>query len=96
VAAVLAGGLLCDGHVVVDDIPLALAMGALGNAGLTAADTAGTLDQVLQGEVPGGRSADEITIYASVGLPWQDLALTWMAYRRALDTSTGLSFDFLT
>jgi alanine dehydrogenase len=93
--AELSAGLLRSGHVIVDDVSLAVAMGALGNAGLTSADAAGTLAQVLQGQVPGRRSADEITIYAPVGLPWQDLALTWMAYRRALDTGTGLSFDFL-
>jgi ornithine cyclodeaminase len=92
----LSAGLLGDGHLIVDDVALALAMGALGSAGLTAASAAGTLAQVLQGQVPGRRSTDEITIYAPVGLPWQDLALTWMAYRRALDTGTGLLFDFLT
>lgn len=70
-------------------------MGALGNAGLTSAGAAGTLAQVLQGQVPGRRGADEITIYAPVGLPWQDLALTWAAYRRALDSRTGVEFDFL-
>lgn len=93
--AELSAGLLRGAHVIVDDVSLAVAMGALGNAGLTSADAAGTLTQVLQGQVPGRRSAEQITIYAPVGLPWQDLALTWMAYRRALDTGTGLSFDFL-
>jgi alanine dehydrogenase len=93
--AELSTGLLRDSHVIVDDVALAVAMGALGNAGLTSASAAGTLAQVLQGQVPGRRSADEITIYAPVGLPWQDLALTWMAYSRALGTGTGLSFDFL-
>lgn len=93
--AELSAGLLRDNHVIVDDVSLAVAMGALGSAGLTSADAAGTLAQVLQGRVPGRGSADEISIYAPVGLPWQDLALTWMAYRRALDTGTGLLFDFL-
>ena len=39
--------------------------------------------------MPGRRGTDEATIYAPVGLPWQDLALTWDAYRRALDSGTG-------
>jgi ornithine cyclodeaminase len=91
----LSPGLLLGSHVIVDDISLAIAMGALGNAGLTSANAAGTLAQVLQGQVAGRHGADEITIYAPVGLPWQDLTLTWAAYSRALDTGTGLSFDFL-
>jgi alanine dehydrogenase len=91
----LAAGLLRGSHVIVDDVALAVAMGALGNAGLTSANAAGTLAQVLQGQVPGRRDTDEITIYAPVGLPWQDLALTWVAYRRALDSGTGVEFDFL-
>jgi alanine dehydrogenase len=94
--AELSAGLLRRGHVIVDDVPLALAMGALGNAGLTAANAAGTLAQVLQSRCPARRSTDDITIYAPVGLPWQDLALAWMAYSRALDTGIGLEFDFLT
>ena len=93
--AELAAGLLLGSHVIVDDVSLAVAMGALGNAGLSSADAAGTLAQVLQGQVPGRRGTDEITIYAPVGLPWQDLALTWVAYRRALDSGTGAEFDFL-
>jgi ornithine cyclodeaminase len=28
-------------------------------------------------------------------LPWQDLALAWLAYRRALDTGSGHEFEFL-
>lgn len=93
--AELTAGLLRDSHVIVDDVALAVAMGALGNAGLTSADAAGTLAQVLQGQVRGRRDTHEITIYAPVGLPWQDLALTWVGYRRALDSGTGVEFDFL-
>lgn len=91
----LAADLLRAGRVIVDDVPLAVAMGALGNAGLTADDATGTLAQVLRGEVPGRRDDDEITVYAPVGLPWQDLALAWVAYRRALDSGTGVEFEFL-
>jgi hypothetical protein len=67
--AELSAGLLRGGHVIVDDVSLAVAMGALGSAGLSSGDAAGTLAQVLQGQVPGRRSAGQITIYAPVGLP---------------------------
>ena len=93
--AEIQAGLLRGSHVIVDDVALAVAMGALGNAGLSSANAAGTLAQVLQGRVPGRRDTDEITIYAPVGLPWQDLALTWVAYRCAVDSGTGVEFDFL-
>lgn len=91
----LAASILRCGHLIVDDIPLAVTMGALGNAGLTAQDAAGTLAQVLSGQVPGRRNDDEITIYAPVGLPWQDLALAWIAYRHALESNVGPTFEFL-
>lgn len=93
--AELTASLLKTGRVVVDDVPLAVAMGALGTAELTAADSAGTLGQVLRGDVPGRRSDSDLTIYTPVGLPWQDLALAWLAYRRALETGSGARFDFL-
>jgi alanine dehydrogenase len=93
--AELAADLLRASRVIVDDVDLAVTMGALGNAGLTAAETSGTLAGVLRGEIPGRRHEDEITIYAPVGLPWQDLALTWLAYRRAVDRGAGTDFEFL-
>jgi alanine dehydrogenase len=94
--AELTAGLLRGSRVIVDDVSLAVAMGALGNAGLTSAQAAGTLAQVLQGQAPGRRDTEEITIYTPVGLPWQDLALTWLAYRLALESGTGHELDFLT
>lgn len=93
--AELSPGLLKAGRVIVDDIPLALTAGALGTAGLTAADAAGTLSQVLRGTIPGRRSDAEVTIYTPVGLPWQDLALAWVAYGYALAEGLGTKFDFL-
>lgn len=93
--AELAPGLLKAGRVIVDDVPLALASGALGTSGLTAADAAGTLSQVLRGTIPGRRRDAEVTIYTPVGLPWQDLALAWTAYLRATAAGLGTEFDFL-
>ena len=83
------------GRVIVDDVLLALTAGALGTAALSARDTAGTLGQVLQGTVPGRRTDADLTVYTPVGLPWQDLALAWAAYRDALTAGIGREFDFL-
>jgi ornithine cyclodeaminase len=89
--AELAAGLLRAGRVFVDDVALSLETGALGNAGLGAEDAAGTLSEVLGGTA--GRTDEaETTVYAPVGLPWQDLALSWLAFRTA---RAGTHFDFL-
>jgi alanine dehydrogenase len=93
--AELTPALLKAGRVFVDDVSLALTAGALGTAALSAADAIGTLSQVLQGAVPGRQTDDDLTIYTPVGLPWQDLALAWAAYRHARATGLGREFDFL-
>lgn len=93
--AELSRALLRAARVIVDDVPLAMSSGALGTAGLSAADVAGTLSQVLHGTIPGRQAVDDITIYSPVGLPWQDLVLAWVAYRRAQAAGLGRSFDFL-
>ncbi|MDQ0987255.1 ornithine cyclodeaminase family protein [Streptomyces sp. V2I9] len=80
---------------VVDDVELAVAMGALGNTGLGADAAHGTLGQVLRGERAGRGSSDQVTVYAPVGLPWQDLALAWPVYRAAAGTDTCPRIDFL-
>jgi len=77
----LSEDLLRGARVIVDDIGLATTMGALGNAGLDASAVAGTLGDVLRGELPAHSAA--VSVYAPVGLPWQDLALSWALYQRA-------------
>ncbi len=91
----LSAALLRSARVIVDDTRLAVTSGALGTAGLSAGDAAGTLADVLRGTVPGRTSDSEITIYAPVGLPWQDLAVAWTAYQQALRAGIGHRFDFL-
>lgn len=93
--AELSPALLAAGRVLVDDVPLALAAGAPGTAGLSAADIAGTLSQVLRGTVPGRTADTDVTIYTPVGLPWQDLALAWAAYHQARAAGRGLDVDLL-
>lgn len=79
----LSADLLQRAHVIVDDLELAATSGALANAGLDAGAAAGTLSDVLQGGLAGRQSEDLVTVYAPIGLPWQDLALTWALYSRA-------------
>ncbi|MFJ9114744.1 ornithine cyclodeaminase family protein [Streptomyces sp. NPDC102394] len=91
----LAADLLKAATLVVDDRELAADMGALAAAGLPAAAADAELGEVLRGEHPGRRSADERTVYAPVGLPWQDLALAWLACRRADRDGVGQRVDLL-
>jgi len=79
----LSTDLLRTAHVIVDDVNLAATAGALANAGLDASAAAGTMSEVLRGTLPARHSKDTVTVYAPVGLPWQDLALTWALYTRA-------------
>jgi ornithine cyclodeaminase len=93
--AELSAALLRSARVITDDTRLAVTSGALGTAGLPAGHAAGTLSQVLCG-TGAGRTADaQVTVYTPVGLPWQDLALAWAAYRQARAAGTGREFDFL-
>jgi ornithine cyclodeaminase len=93
--AELTPALLTAGRLFVDDVPLALTAGALGTAALSAADATGTLGQVMDGTIPGRLTDADITIYAPVGLPWQDLAVAWAAYCNARTAGLGREFDFL-
>ena len=88
------GSSLCKrGKLVVDDRALALTDGPL-----NVAATAGELDagaihaelgEVLAGRKPGRESDDEITIFAAVGLAWQDLVAADLCYRHAVDSGVG-------
>ncbi|MER7695469.1 MULTISPECIES: ornithine cyclodeaminase family protein [unclassified Streptomyces] len=91
----LAADALRRARTVVDDLELAVAMGALGNSGLNADAADATLGQVFSGERAGRGTSEQITVYAPVGLPWQDLALAWPVYRAAAGTGSFPQVDFL-
>ena len=87
--------LLQRSRLFVDDVTLANTSGALGTARLGPEHVAGTLTDVLQGRVAPRTDTHEVTIYSPVGLPWQDLAVAWLAYERALRAGHTRVFDFL-
>lgn len=90
----LSPDLLRAATVVVDDRALVMEMGAVGNAGLPATAIAAELGEVLAGRHPGRRDEREITVFASVGLPFQDLAVAWVVYGRATALGAGEVFEF--
>lgn len=93
--AELTADALLAGRTFVDDLGLAVATGALGNAGLGAGAAAATIGQVLRGDRAGRVTPIDVTVYAPVGLPWQDLALAWPVYRAALGAGRYPEIDFL-
>ncbi|MEU0026442.1 NAD(P)-binding domain-containing protein [Streptomyces sp. NPDC006335] len=89
--AELAADLLDASVVVVDDRSLAVSTGVLASGGTAAA----TLGEVVRGDHPGRRTDADRTVYAPVGLPWQDLAIAWTAYERAEGEGIGRRVDLL-
>ncbi|MEV0143885.1 MULTISPECIES: ornithine cyclodeaminase family protein [unclassified Nonomuraea] len=91
----LAGDLLRSALLVVDHRELAATSGALAATGLPASAAAATLGEILNGLHPGRTDAGQRSVYAPVGLPWQDLALAWSAYRWAERHGVGTEIDLL-
>ena len=52
------------------------------------------LGQVIAGQVPGRRSPEDITLFASQGLALEDLAAARLVYDRARENNLGREFDF--
>ncbi|MFD7495334.1 ornithine cyclodeaminase family protein [Streptomyces sp. NPDC059832] len=91
----LSADLLAAALLVVDDREQAAATGALAAAGLPATAADATLGELLGGAHPGRTSGTARSVYAPVGLPWQDLAVAWTAYRRAELRDVGTRIDLL-
>lgn len=80
---------------VCDDRRLALQMGAIGGVGLTEDDIYAEIGEVISQQKSGRVSEDQITIYGSVGLAFQDLICAWHVYQEALKSQTGRYMNFL-
>lgn len=86
--AELAADLLDAALLVVDDRELTAGVGVLRPADAT-------LGEVARSEHPGRTTDTDRTVYAPVGMPWQDLALAWTAYGRAEREGIGRRVDLL-
>lgn len=78
-----------------DDRQLALSMGAIAGAGLTDEHIHAEIGEVLAGDKQGRVSDEQITVYGSVGLAFQDLVVAWQVYQAALHEGVGTHIDFL-
>jgi alanine dehydrogenase len=70
------------------DILLALKEGSISEA-----DIHGEIGEVLAGTKAGRVSAEEITLYKSVGIAIQDVATAQLVYRKALERNVGTHVD---
>lgn len=55
-------------------------MGALGGVSLSPDAAAGEIGEVLAGSLQGRTAPEDITVFGSVGLPFQDVVLAWDVY----------------
>jgi ornithine cyclodeaminase/alanine dehydrogenase-like protein (mu-crystallin family) len=78
-----------------DDRDLAVEMGALAGVGLTREHVAAEIGEVLAGTHPGRTSNDQLTVYGSVGLVFQDAVCAWQVYQSAVAKCIGDQIDFL-
>lgn len=74
---------------VCDDRELAVEMGAVGGVGLGADVIDAELGEVIAGTKPGRTSDDQVTVFGSVGLAFQDLAAAWLVYEKARANDCG-------
>lgn len=91
----LDAALIRDALFVCDDRALAVEMGAIGGAGLGADAIHAELGEVLAGARPGRTAPEQITVFGSVGLAFQDLVVAWHVYREARSRGIGHHLDFL-
>ncbi len=93
--AELSAELLRESRFIVDHRGLALSSGAAGAVGLGEDAIHAELGEVIAGMKPGRTSPEDITVFAAVGLPFQDLAAAWHVYQSAQgdDAVGGVDFD---
>jgi ornithine cyclodeaminase len=85
--------LIASSLFVCDDRDLAARMGAIAGAGLGPEAIHAELGEVVAGVKAGRTRADQITIFGSVGLAFQDLAAAWQVYNRAKELGLGTPFE---
>lgn len=90
----LDAALLRASLVVCDDRALAMTMGAVGGTGLGPDAIHAELGEVIAGTRPGRTHPEQITVFGSVGLAFQDLAAAWQIYQAALARGVGQWIDW--
>ena len=61
--------------------------------GIREDDIAAELGEVIAGTKPGRTSADQVTVFKSVGVAYQDIATAAYVYKEAVARGMGTEFD---
>jgi ornithine cyclodeaminase/alanine dehydrogenase-like protein (mu-crystallin family) len=86
-------GLITSALFVCDDRDLAAAMGAIAGAGLGPDAVHAELGEIIAGVKSGRVRDDQITIFGTVGLAFQDLAAAWQVYQSAQQAGVGTTIE---
>jgi ornithine cyclodeaminase/alanine dehydrogenase-like protein (mu-crystallin family) len=92
--AEVSADLLKSSLFVCDDRKLTVAMGAAAGAGVGSETIDAELGEIIAGLHSGRSDSNQITIFSSVGLAFQDLVVAWLAYQEALRRGIGSRVDF--
>lgn len=79
---------------VCDHRGLALSGGVVGSAGLAESSIHAELGEVIAGMRPGRTSPEQLTLFCTVGVPFQDLAAAWHVYQAARGDEEVRRLDF--
>ncbi len=96
----LAGEVIATARVVMDSREAALQEAGdllmpIADGLVTAQQLSDELGEVVEGLKPGRTSADQITVYKSVGIAIQDMAVANLVYRKALAAKVGTEVELL-
>lgn len=80
---------------VCDDRLLAVQMGAIGGVGLSKDAIHAEIGEIISEQKRGRTNDEQITIYGSVGLAFQDLVSAWYVYQKAKNVHIGRFINFL-
>lgn len=94
----IAGEVIARARVVVDSREAALQeagdlMMPIADGLVTAEQLSDELGEVVEGRKPGRTSPDQITVYKSVGIAIQDIAVANLVYQKALKAGAGTEVD---
>ncbi|MEH7226686.1 ornithine cyclodeaminase family protein [Bacillus sp. JJ1566] len=80
---------------VCDDRQLAVQTGAIGGVGLSEDSIHAEIGEVITNDKLGRKNDEQVTIYGSVGLAFQDLVGAWHVYQKAKKFKIGRYINFL-
>ncbi|HYI00059.1 ornithine cyclodeaminase family protein [Hyalangium sp.] len=86
--------LIARATFVCDHRGLALSGGVGGSAGLTESSIHAELGEIIAGMRTGRTSPEQVTLFCTVGLPFQDLAAAWHVYQAAQGDEDMRRVDF--